>query len=296
MTTKRLKVSMTPIAQTALGNKLLRRLDRIPLTKSVIFILVLLSLVSLAEAFDIGIVGPVLSMLTHLWSLSAAQTGLLGSASTLGVVLGLLPAGYLADRYGRRKVILVGILSFSLITLMGTFASGFDSVLAVRFLAGIGEGAVLPMPYLYLSEFLNRRRRAVGVGYANGFLTAAYLLPNLPAVFALKAFPDSISWRIPFLLGGVPLILLIPLLLWLPESPRFLVHQGQTQKLEQLVGRLEDEAGLLHELLKGIDAGLNVFFGRGNAGRFGHLGAGAGHVAYASGRGMSRSAEAAPCR
>ncbi|MDQ0190108.1 MFS transporter [Alicyclobacillus cycloheptanicus] len=226
---------------------LLSRLDRIPITKTIVGVIALLALVWLAEAFDIGIVGPVLSTLEKTWSLSSWQTGLLAISSTLGVVTGMIPAGWLADRIGRRRVVLFGILFFSILTLLGATASNYWLLLAIRLLAGIGEGAVLPMPYLFLSEFVNSRRRAVSVGYSNGILTAAYVIPNLASLWALHTFAPDFAWRMPFLLGGIPLLMLIPIYRWLPESPRYLLENNRVGEVQTMVERLEREAGLQHD-------------------------------------------------
>ncbi len=226
---------------------LLARLDRMPMTRTIFGIIVLLSLVWLAEAFDIGIVGTVITMLKHTWHLNASQMGLLGISGTLGVVVGLIPAGFLADKIGRKRVILWGIIAFSVLTCLGAFVSNFPELLAVRFLAGIGGGAVLPMPYLFLSEFVHTERRATMVGYANGILTAAYLVPNLVGAWAIHAFAAAISWRIPFLLGGIPLIMSVPLAIWLPESPRFLLKRERRAEVRKLVEKLETQAGLPHD-------------------------------------------------
>lgn len=225
-------------------DNLLARLNRIPFSRATIGIITLLSLVWLSEAFDIGIVGPVITVLHTTWGLSKSELGILGVSSTLGVVLGMLPAGYLADRIGRKTIVLYGITLFSIVTLMGAFVHSLWTLCAVRFFAGIGEGAVLPMPYLYLAEFVRIRRRAVSVGFANGILTAAYLLPNLAGAWAIHAFPEDVAWRVPFLMGVIPLLILIPLALWLPESPRFLLKRGETKAVAQIVLRLERSAGI----------------------------------------------------
>ena len=234
-------------AQLHEDENLLARLDRIPLTRSIVGIMILLAFVWLAEAFDIGIVGPVIAMLNKTWHLTAGQQGTFAIASILGVVLGMIPAGAIADRFGRRRVALIGLTAFSVLTFLGALANSFDTLVAVRFLSGLGEGAILPLPYLFLSEFVHTRRRAVTVGYTNGILTAAYLIPNLCGAWALGAFPASIAWHVPFLLGGIPLLLTIPLARWLPESPRFLLKRGERDKVRRLVERLEDEAGLPHD-------------------------------------------------
>ncbi|WP_304459908.1 MFS transporter, partial [Alicyclobacillus sendaiensis] len=158
-----------------------------------------------------------------------------------------IPGGLMADRFGRRRVFLMGIAWFSVVTMFGAIANNVADLFLVRFLAGIGEGAVLPMPYLILSEFTNSRRRAVSVGYANGILTAAYIVPSLVSIWALHHYPDAVAWRIPFLLGGVPLIMLLPIGLWLPESPRYLLDKGRQTPVAQLVEALEQQASLPHD-------------------------------------------------
>lgn len=226
---------------------LLARLDRMPITRSIVGIIALLSIVWLAEAFDIGIVGTVITQVKDLWHLSKSQVGFLGVSSTLGVVIGLIPSGIIADKYGRKRVMVTGLIVFSILTLAGALAHGFWSLCAIRFLAGIGEGTVIPAPYLYLSEFIQSKRRAVTIGYSNGILTAAYLLPNLAGLWAFHAFPESVAWRIPFIMGGIPLLLVIPLAIWLPSSPRLMLKQGKQAEVRRLVERLEDEAGLPHD-------------------------------------------------
>ncbi len=223
---------------------LLARLERLPLNKGVLGIIGLLSLVWVAEAFDIGMVGSVLTTVSNFMHLSHNQVGLLGAGSTAGVVLGMVPSGYLADRWGRRRVVIWGIVWFSVFTLTGAIAGGFGSLLTVRVLAGFGEGAVLPLPYLYLAEFVGTRYRALSVGGSNGILTSAYLLPNLAAVWALQSFSGGWAWRTPFLLGGLPLLLVLPLARYLPESPRFLLRQERFAEVENLVKSLERGAGL----------------------------------------------------
>ncbi|MFD1674456.1 MFS transporter [Alicyclobacillus fodiniaquatilis] len=229
------------------AENLLTRLSRIPITRSIVGVIALLSLVWLAEAFDIGVLGPVLTSLHTHWQLDNTQMGWLSVISTIGVVIGMAPAGLLAGKFGRRKVVLFGIALFAVVTLVGALVNDFGQLLCIRLVAGLGEGAVLPMPYLFLSEFVHNRRRAVSVGYSNGILTAAYLIPNLASSWALNTFSADISWRVPFLLGGIPLLMLIPLFLWLPESPRYLLQKGQFNKVQTLVERLEKEANLPHD-------------------------------------------------
>jgi len=226
---------------------LLSRLNRMPITRSVVGIIIIVTLIGLCEAFDIGIVGSIITVLKKPWHLNAAKLGLLGISSTVGVVVGLIPSGFLADRFGRRRVVILGVIFFSVITFLGAFVGNFSELLLIRFFAGIGEGAILPMPYLILSEFIRSKRRGVTVGYTNGIQTAAYLLPNLVGLWAISRFSSDVSWRVLFGIGIIPMLLLIPIYLWLPESPRYLLKKNKQENVRQFVEKLEDQAKLPHD-------------------------------------------------
>jgi putative MFS transporter len=226
------------------ADNLLARLNRIPITRTIVVIMVLLFLAWTVESFDIGVVGTVVLTLTKLWHLTPSQEGWLGASSTLGIVLGLIPAGRLADRFGRRRMLMIGIAVFATFTLLGSLATNLTEMVVLRAIAGLGEGAVFPIPYLLLSEFVHMKKRGASIGWVNGVLTAAYVLPTWVGAWAVSTFPVDVAWHVPFLLGGIPLVLLIPLALWLPESPRYLIQQGRLDPVQALVERLEREAGL----------------------------------------------------
>jgi putative MFS transporter len=227
---------------------LLARLDRIPLTRGIWKIIALVTLVWVVEAFDIGMIGSALLFLKQTWTLTPAQTGMLGSAGTFGIVIGLLPAGWLADRYGRKKVLLAGTTLFSVFTYLGVFTTDINQLAVLRFIAGLGQGAVFTAPYLIIAEFVNKSNRGFAVGIANFVLTAAYVLPNAAGVWILhQGYSPATSWHILFSIGGA-LIIIVPMVWWwLPESPRFLLKRGRTADVRQMIERFEQEAGLPHD-------------------------------------------------
>ena len=223
---------------------LLSRIDRLPVTPTVKRVVGLLLLAWLCEAFDIGIVGTAVLALTELWNLSPSQVGLLGAASTAGIVIGLVPAGRLADVYGRKRVLVIGTVVFSIFTLVGGLFGSYWAVVGCRFLAGLGQGAVFPIPYLMAAELLAPRRRATAVGWQNGTLVMGYVIPSVVGAYALSALPPDLAWRLPFLVGGLPLLLAPALVKWLPESPRYLLKTGRDAEARAFVERLEREAGV----------------------------------------------------
>lgn len=219
---------------------LLSRLDCVPLkTPLVMFILVLLILGWMFESFDIGIAGALIVSLKAAWYLHSSQVALLGISTTLGIVIGLIPGGRLSDRFGRKNTLVFGIVVFSVFTFSSSFSRGFTELIVLRILAGVGEGLVFPIPYLMLSEFANSTGRGKGLGWVNGILTAAYFVPLKVAAYVTHHVTLAEVWRIMSMLGGIPIIYALLLLFWLPESPRILLKNGNYDKLEHLVMRLE---------------------------------------------------------
>ncbi|WMT72100.1 MFS transporter [Bradyrhizobium sp. Ash2021] len=231
-------------ADLVVTENLLERLDRVPITRSIIAIGTLLTLAWMVESFDIGIVGSVILSLTATWKLGPADIGLLGTSGTIGIVLGLAVAGPLVDRFGRRKVLIAGVAWFSFFTLIGAAFARLDWVVLMRFVAGLGEGAVFALPYLMISELVNAKKRGWIVGVMVAILTSSYTLPNAVGAWAMSSFPPEVAWRVLFIIGGIPLLYVFVLVKWLPESPRWLLQHGRIQEVTAFVERLEKEAGL----------------------------------------------------
>jgi MFS transporter, putative metabolite:H+ symporter len=226
---------------------LLARLDRLPVNRQIVFLVFLLGIVWVLEAFDIGIIAPVLFIIRNLWSLEPSTVGVVGSAGTLGIVLGLLPAGRIADRYGRKTTLLVGIVIFSIFTFVAAFAQSVSMIVICRFIAGLGQGAVFPVPYLLLSEFVNKQWRGTAVGYANSLLGFSYGLNTLAGALVIGHLAPETAWRTLLVLGGLPILMVPVLLKFLPESPRFLLKAGKIQTVRAFVERLEDISGVPHD-------------------------------------------------
>ncbi len=226
---------------------LLARLDRLPVNRHILFLVFLLGIVWILEAFDIGIIAPVLFIIRNQWHLDPSTVGMVGSAGTFGIVLGLLPAGRIADRYGRKTTLLVGIVIFSIFTFVTAFAQNVSVIVACRFIAGLGQGAVFPVPYLLLSEFVNKRWRGSAVGYANAVLGFSYGLNALAGALVIGHVAPETAWRVLLVLGGVPILMVPALLKFLPESPRFLLKAGKIETVRAYVERLEDLSGVPHD-------------------------------------------------
>src|SRR6201996_5711877 len=194
------------------------------------------------DGFDTQAIGYVAPALAKEWHLTKAALGPVFSAGLFGLMIGALAFGPLADRIGRRKIIIFSTLAFGLFTFATAFISDVNSLLAVRFLTGLGLGGAMPNAVAMTSEFNPRRRRATmvmimfcgfSVGAALGGFLAAALIPQF-------------GWRSVFIVGGaVPLVLVPILAMRLPESVRFLVLTGRAQsRVAELLGVIGPNAGI----------------------------------------------------
>ena len=226
---------------------LLARLDRVPVNRYILFLVGLLGVIWILEAFDIGIIAPVLFLLKNEWHLSPSSTGLIGSAGTLGIVLGLLPAGRLADRFGRKTTLVGGIVIFSIFTFVAAFSKDVTALAICRFIAGLGQGAVFPVPYLLLSEFVNKQWRGTAVGLANSLLGFSYGLNTLAGALIVGRMPDAQAWVTLLMIGGAPLLIVPFIIKFLPESPRFLLKVGKIEKVKTFVEKLENLSHVPHD-------------------------------------------------
>lgn len=226
---------------------LLSRLERMPLNGKLLSIVALLAWCWVLEAFDLGIIGQVLLVLKQIWTLEPGTVGLLGICSTAGVVIGTLSSGFFTDCYGRRKVLIIGVTVFSFFTLIGALYTNISWIVAMRFLGGLGAGAVFPLPYLMISEISPGKYRGILVSCCNAVLTLAYFLPTLCGSWAIRTFELDFAWRVPFIVGGLPIITVLFIYKFMPESPRWLMKKGRHAEVKTLVEKFEKSASVAHD-------------------------------------------------
>src|ERR1700733_4180499 len=176
------------------------------------------------DGFDTQAIGYVAPALAKEWGLTKGALGPVFSAGLFGLMIGALVFGPLADRIGRKNIIIFSTLAFGIGALITAFIQDVNTLLAIRFLTGLGLGGAMPNAIATTSEFNPRRRRATmvmimfcgfSVGAALGGLLAAVLIPHF-------------GWRSVFVVGGLAPLLLVPILaLRLPESVRFLALTGR---------------------------------------------------------------------
>lgn len=191
--------------------------------------------IALLEGFDIQALGISLGQLTRQFGLDATQRMLLTTFSSVGIVLGALVGGRVADFLGRKPVLLIAVGGFGLWTLATLAVPGFLWLFVFRVLAGVGFGAALPMMMAIAAEVSAPERKA---------MTASLIFCGMPAgggsagLLVHYLGPDF-DWRVVFAIGGLLPLLLVPAIaLLLPETrvPRQVHHQAPAALLNALFG------------------------------------------------------------
>lgn len=215
------------------------RMQRLPTTRFSWMIVLLAAGSLVVEALDIGTLGTILPVLREVLVLTPSKVGLLAASSSLGIVIGMIPAGRLADRFGRKPLLIAGVLWFAAGTAIAAFSPNFTFLLIVRGLSGLGMAAAFIMPYAIISEFVSERSRTAFSGILETALGLGYLLPPLLGLLVVPLFPPALAWRIFFLAAGVPIFYVWAIWLYLPESPRWLSRAGRAEEAERTLSAIE---------------------------------------------------------
>jgi putative MFS transporter len=215
------------------------RIDRLPIGRELGTIMLLAGFAWLIESYDIGIIGNILPLLQKQFQLTTLETALLAVASTLGIVIAVIPAGWLADTIGRKKVLIVGTAWYAIFSFLCGFSPNIQTIIALRIISGFGMGAVFPIPYAMATEFMPANKRGMMVGILDSFLSFGYFLAPLIAFALVPLVSADPGWRYLFFIGGLPLLYIPILFKWMPESPRWLQTKGRYNEADHIVSRIE---------------------------------------------------------
>ena len=171
----------------------------------------------LFDAMDVGMLSFLMAALQKDWNLTAGQVGWIGSVNSIGMAVGALVFGLLADRIGRKNVFIFTLLLFSLGSGLSALTTTLAAFLALRFLIGMGLGGELPVASTLVSEAVPAKDRGRAVVLLESFWAGGWLLAALISYFVIPAY----GWRTALWLAAIPALYAIYLRLRLPDSPRF---------------------------------------------------------------------------
>ncbi len=197
-------------------------------------------LIVLLDGFDTAAIGYIAPSLLGEWGIAKPALAPVLSAALFGLAGGAMAAGPLADRFGRKAVLVAAVLVMGGACLASAFSGELSTLTVWRFVTGLGLGAAMPNAVTLMSEYCPDSRRAVitntmfcgfPLGAAFGGFLAAWMIPQF-------------GWRSVLILGGVvPLLLALVMVVALPESARYMVSRGYSaDRLRRVLRRIHASA------------------------------------------------------
>jgi AAHS family 4-hydroxybenzoate transporter-like MFS transporter len=193
-------------------------------------------IVAMLDGYDTQAIAFVAPVIAKQWGISVDTFGPVFAIGLLGLTIGALAFGPIADRYGRKPILFVSTAIFGAFGLMTVLATTYNELLVYRLLTGIGLGGAMPNVIALTSEYFPRRIRTTAVTLMfTGFPIGA-VIGGIAGGKLIAAF----GWHSIFVVGGVAPLVILPLIaLWLPESIRYLLRtEPQSQRVQMIVARL----------------------------------------------------------
>lgn len=214
-----------------------KRIENLPVSRFHYILLFSAGLGWMFDSMDTGIISFVLPVLMKTWGLTPEQVGNIGSIGLVGMALGAILSGTIADIIGRKKVFALTLVIYSLATGLCGISWSYTSLLFFRFLVGFGLGGQLPVAVTLVSEFTPAKHRGKFLVLLESFWALGWLLA---AIISYLIIPNY-SWHVAFFIGSIPALYVFYLWKSIPESPRYLEEKGRLQEAEEIYRKVAGE-------------------------------------------------------
>ena len=219
---------------------LVSRIENLPIGKFHYTLLWVVGLGWMFDALDTGIIAFILTTLVKDWALTPAESGWIVSIGFIGMAIGAVCSGGLADRFGRKTMFATTLLIYSLATAACAFAPNLTWLLVFRFIVGVGLGGQLPVAVTLVSEYIPSHVRGRFIVLLESFWGLGWLVAALVSYFVIPKF----GWQIAFLMGGLPALYVYVIIKKIPESIPYLINRGRIDEAHELVQEIERQAGV----------------------------------------------------
>ena len=169
------------------------------------------------DAMDVGMLSFIIAALKVEWDLSPGQMGWIGSINSIGMAVGALIFGLMADKIGRKNVFIITLLLFSIGSGLSALTTTLGAFLALRFFIGAGLGGELPVASTLVSESVPAEKRGRVVVLLESFWAGGWLVSALISYFIIPKY----GWQIALIISAIPALYALYLRIGLPDSPRF---------------------------------------------------------------------------
>ncbi|MDR0202780.1 MAG: MFS transporter [Delftia acidovorans] len=197
---------------------------------------VIFGLVWLADAMQVLSIGFSAPSIAKTFGKTVPEALQTGTFFFIGMLIGAFVFGRLADRIGRRPVLMIAVVIDAFAGVASAFAPEFAWLLVLRFITGIGVGGTLPVDYTMMAEFLPSDRRGRWLVLLESFWAVGTIFLAILALVAVSWGDDA--WRVIFFVTGLPALIGVVLRFYIPESPMFLNRNGKSEEARKVLQRV----------------------------------------------------------
>ena len=235
-------------------------MKRFTASASIIYICFTAAIGGLLFGFDTAVISGTISFVKAQFVLTASEEGWFVSSGLLGCIIGVIISGFLTDRIGRKKVMIVSGVMFLLSGFGCAFAPGFTFLVIARMIGGTGVGIASVVSPMYIAEFAPASTRGKMIAYYQLAITIGILLAYFSNAFLLKLSQNNIhnsflhwflqkeTWRPMFLMMSIPSAIFIAMLVYIPESPRWLFFIEKREQAANILNAIRGSVGARKEL------------------------------------------------
>ncbi len=194
------------------------------------------------DAWDVALNGFLTPLLGTYWDLTTAERGLVATGNLVGMAVGAVVWGTLADRMGRKRAFSLTLLIFALFSVLGAFSPNFEVFILLRFLAGFGLGGCIPVDYALVSEFSPRKIRGKVLSAMDVWWPIGATVCGVVATL-LVPIDGDVRWRYMLLFMVLPALLLFWVRRGIPESPIYLAKVGREAEARAVIDDMVERTG-----------------------------------------------------
>lgn len=207
---------------------------------NVLLIAIVAAMGGLLFGFDTGVISGALPFLQQYWHLSSADVEWVTTTVLVGAIFGAVVSGKLADRLGRKKMIIINALIFTLGSIGCAYATSIQMLITMRILIGFAIGITSFVAPMYIAEISPMRKRGAFVTLNQLMITIGILLSYITDYW-LSDDSNFESWRHMFGIGFIPAVILLAGMLFLPETPRWLISKNRWEEGKKVLEKIEDK-------------------------------------------------------
>ncbi len=192
------------------------------------------------DSYDLVVYSSVLPVLIKEWSISPVQAGAIGSYGPFGMMIGAILFGILADRFGRKNLLIASVILFSIFGILCGFAAGPTSFSTFRFICGLGIGGILPNTIALLTDYAPKTMKNTMVQISMIFFPIGGMLAAFLAILLIPSW----GWQSVYWVAAIPLLLLPFMVKYIHDSPAILLRKGRINELCRVLSKINTEASI----------------------------------------------------